>query len=109
MIHQTYHLLVPKGKRKLTVRFYVFLVLVSLSNHVLDPLSKLLNGHKKDIVIRGRDVVANSIMAELAKDDPLGTIEYQDAIRHQVVTIFQHLRLHLLLLDTLMEAFNASK
>lgn len=28
-------------------------------------------------------------MAELAKEDPLGVTEYQNAICHQVVTIYQ--------------------
>ena len=48
-------------------------------------------------------------MAELAKEDPLGATEYQNAIRHQVVTVYQRLRLYILLLDTLMETYNASK
>lgn len=56
-----------------------------------------------------RDIVANSIMSEIAKEDPQGQSEYQDAIRHQVVYFFQRLRLCLLILDTLMEAFSSSK
>lgn len=47
-------------------------------------------------------------MAEIAKEDPQGQAEYQDAIRHQIVGIFQRLRLLLLVIDTLMETYNAS-
>ena len=46
---------------------------------------------------------------EIAKEDPQGQSEYQDTIRHQVVYFFQRLRLRLLILDTLMEAFSSSK
>lgn len=63
----------------------------------------------RDVVTRARDVVAHSILSEIAKDDPQGHGEYQDAVRHQIVSIFQRLRLLLLILDTLMEAYNTSK
>jgi hypothetical protein len=75
---------------------------------LLDPLSKFLNGSDVDLVARARDVVTNSIMAEITKEDPQGHAEYQDAVRHQVVATFQRLRLHVLVLDTLMEAYKAS-
>ena len=74
-----------------------------------DALATFLNRTDIDYVSRARDVVANSIMAELAKEDPQGDSEFQDAVRHQIVGIFQRLRLLLLVLDTLMEAYNASK
>ena len=48
-------------------------------------------------------------MAELAKEDPQGNEEFQQAVRHQIVGIFQRLRLLLLVLDTLIETYNASK
>jgi hypothetical protein len=73
-----------------------------------DPLSKMLNGSDKDIVAHARDVVANSIMAEIAKEDPQGQAEHKDAVRHQVVATFQRIRVLLLVLDTLMETYNAT-
>jgi hypothetical protein len=68
-----------------------------------------LNGTDKDIVTRARDVVTNSIMSEIAKDDPQGKEEYKDAVRHQIVSAFQRLRLFLFILDTLVEIYNSSK
>jgi len=73
-----------------------------------DPLAKFINGSDIEIVTRARDVVANSIMAEIAKEDPQGNAEYQDAVRHQIVATFQRLRLSLFVLDTLMETYNDS-
>ena len=73
-----------------------------------DPLEKFLQKSDCDIVTRARDVVTNSVMAEIAKEDPQGAAEYQDALRHQIVGIFQRLRLLILVLDTLMLAYNAS-
>jgi hypothetical protein len=76
---------------------------------LLDPLSTFLNRSDTDLVSRARDVVANSIMAEIANEDLQGHAEYQDAVRHQIVAVFQRLRLFLLVLDTLMETYNTSK
>jgi hypothetical protein len=75
----------------------------------LDPLAKILNKNDLELANRARDTITNSIMAEVAKDDPQGHTEYQDAVRHHIVATFQRLRVHLLVLDSLMEAFNASK
>jgi hypothetical protein len=72
-------------------------------------LAIFLNNTDANFVARARDVVANSVMAEIAKEDPQGHHEYQDAVRHQIVASFQRLRLSLLVLDTLMEAYNTSK
>jgi hypothetical protein len=71
-------------------------------------LAKFLNDVDKDLVIRARDVVTNPIMSEISKEDPQGHAEYQDAIRHQVISVFQRLRVSLSILDTLLEAYNAS-
>jgi len=67
----------------------------------------MLNGPDKDVVAHAREVVSNSIMSEIAKEDPQGQAEYQDAVRHQVVATFQRIRVLLLVLDTLMETYNA--
>ena len=89
---------------------FLFILYSFLIPFVLpDSLSKFIKGADKDIVNRARDVVANSIMTEITREDPQGQMEYQDAVRHQVVSIFQRLRLSLQVLDTLMEAYNASK
>jgi hypothetical protein len=69
---------------------------------------KFLNGSDKDLVARARDVVSNSIMAEISKEDPQGHDEYKDAVRHHIVATFQRLRLLLLVLDHLMEIYNSS-
>jgi hypothetical protein len=101
-----------KGAKKAVTSkcFYLsqFSAQLQLNHLEPDPLEKFLSKSDSDLVSRARDVVANSVMAEIAKEDPQGTAEYQDAVRHQIVGIFQRLRLLLLVLDTLMEAYNAS-
>ena len=102
---------IPKDRRKTA------LVCFSTISHThcliyfihSDPLAAFLNSADKDLVNRARDVVANPIMSEIAKEDPQGQSEYQDAVRHQIVAVFQRVRLCLLIFDTLMEAYNASK
>jgi len=100
----------PKGKKKRApAGKYLPLFFITLSYFIpSDPLSKMLNGSDKDIVAHARDVVANSIMAEVAKEDPQGQAEYKDAVRHQVIATFQRIRVLLLVLDTLMETYNAT-
>ena len=68
----------------------------------------MLNGPDKDVIAHARDVVANSLMSEITKEDPQGQAEYKDAVRHQVVATFQRIRVLLLVLDTLMETYNAT-
>ena len=90
------------------------LLLISLLFTVLklnypDPLPQILNDTDTSLVSRAREVVTNAIMAEIAKEDQQGHTEYRDAIRHQIVASFHRLRLSLLVLDTLIEAYNASK
>jgi hypothetical protein len=103
-------LLLPKERRKTKLVSFKILFLHFHKDLTiyLDPLSKFLNGSDVDLINRARDVIANSVMAEIAKEDPQGNTEYQDAIRHQIVAFFQRIRLSLLVLDTLMEAFNDS-
>ena len=72
-------------------------------------MTKFLNNSDVDHITRARDIVANSVMAEIIKEDPQGHTEYQDAVRHQIVAFLQRIRLSLMVLDTLMEAYNASK
>ena len=69
---------------------------------------QFFNGPDKDFVERARDVVSNSIMSEIAQEDPQGHNEYKDAVRHHIVATFQRLRLLLLVLDHLVEIYNAS-
>jgi len=71
-------------------------------------LEKFLGQADIDFVTRARDVVANSVMTEISKEDPNGHEEYKDAVRHHIIATFQRLRLLLLVLDTLMEAYNSS-
>jgi hypothetical protein len=88
--------------------FYIQVhALIRLKINSLDPLNKFLKGSEVDLVARARDVITNSIMSEIAKDDPQGHAEYQDAVRHQIVAFYQRLRLSLLVLDNLIEAYNA--
>jgi hypothetical protein len=72
-------------------------------------LTTFLDGTNADLVARAREVVANSVMVEISKEDPQGNAEYLDAVRHQVVATFQRLRLQLFILDKLMETYNVSK
>lgn len=76
--------------------------------NVLDPLDKFLGKADIDFVTRARDVVANSVMNEISKEDPQGDEEYKDAVRHHIVANFQRIKVLLLVLDTLMEAYNSS-
>jgi hypothetical protein len=96
-----------KGKKKNKAgRLFRFLFHCLLTYSIyLEPLAKFLNASDVDFVTRARD---NAVMAEISKEDPQGHSEYQDAVRHQIVAMFQRLRLALLVLDTLMEAYTTS-
>lgn len=98
----------PKGKKRENPGTFLlsFIRLFLTHDWILDPLSKFLDGSDGDMITRARDVVANSIMAEIAKEDPQGQTEYQDAVRHHIVAFLQRLRVSLLVLDKLMDTYN---
>ena len=100
----------PKEKKQVSPGMFILLKHIHSSwLYFLDPLSTFLKGSEISLVTRARDVVSNSVMAELAKDDPQGLSEYRDAVRHEVVSVFQRLRILSAVLDSLMEAYTASK
>ena len=97
---------------------YVFLIFFFFSTFCIiytnlftfvDSLTHFLGNSDIDIVSRARDMATNSVMREIAQEDPQGQSAYQDAVRHHIVATFQRLRLSLLVLDGLMEAYNSSK
>ena len=104
-----------KGKKKKNpTGMFLFLLIqcaktLNICIYISVSLTQFLNTSDVDLIAHARDVVTNSVMAEVAKEDPQGQSEYQDAIRHQVVAFFQRIRLSLLVLDTLMEEYNSSK
>ena len=71
-------------------------------------MTQFTQGPDKDLIARVRNVVANSVMGDLAREDPQGTDELKAAVRHQIVAVFQRLRVLLLMLDYLMETYNST-
>jgi hypothetical protein len=60
------------------------------------------------MIVRARNVITDSVMNEIAKEDPHGHAEYQNAVRHHIVAFAQRLRVCLLVLDKLMESYNSA-
>ena len=103
----------PNGKQaKLSMFFLCFSTFCIIYTNLfifVDSLTHFLGNSDIDIVSRARDMATNSVMREIAQEDPQGQSAYQDAVRHHIVATFQRLRLSLLVLDGLMEAYNSSK
>jgi hypothetical protein len=59
------------------------------------------------MISRARNAVADSVIAELTKEDPHGDAEFQNAVRQHVVAFSHRIRVCLLVLDKLMEAYNS--
>lgn len=75
----------------------------------IDPLAGLLPASDYSMIVRARNVISDSIMAEIAKEDPLGQTEFENTVRHHVVAFSQRIHVSLLVLDKLMEIYNSSK
>ena len=69
---------------------------------------QFINVPERELIAHARDVVTNSLISELSKEDPQGQGEYKDAVRHQIVATFQRLRLLLLVIDHLMEIYTST-
>jgi len=99
---------IEKGKKKDGPSRCLHFIIHFQTNYPIDPLTAFLNNSEVDLVARSRNMVSNSTMLEIAREDPQGLAEYKDAVRQNIVAIFQRLRVLLLVLDTLVEAYNTS-
>jgi len=60
------------------------------------------------LIERARDLIANSVMSELTKEDSQSQTEFQNSVRHHIVAFSQHIHVCLLVLDKLMDIYNSS-
>ena len=71
-------------------------------------LARFLNPADLDMVICTRNVITNSVMAEIAQEFPDGRNEFKNAIHYHIVSFSQRINVCLLVLDKLIEIFNSS-
>lgn len=75
----------------------------------LDSLAKFLNPADLDMVLRARNTITDSVMAEIAQENPDGRTEFENSVRYHIVSFSQRINVCLLVLDKLMEIFNSSR
>ncbi|KAF8799678.1 hypothetical protein BYT27DRAFT_7342857 [Phlegmacium glaucopus] len=63
---------------------------------------------EQDILQRSRNLIVDSVIDEITREDPQGHTEYQQSIRHHVVAFCQRIRVSLLVVDHLMALYNTS-
>lgn len=61
------------------------------------------------MIVRARDTITDSVMAEIANENPHGRTEFENAVRFHVISFSQRINVCLTVLDKLMEIFNASR
>lgn len=61
------------------------------------------------MVMRARNVITDSVMAEIAQEYPAGTSEFENSVRYHIVSFAQRIKVSILVLDYLMEVYNSSK
>ena len=71
-------------------------------------LARFLNPADLDMVIRARNVITNSVMAEISQEFPDGHNEFENTTHYHIVSFSQCINICLLVLDKLMEIFNSS-
>jgi hypothetical protein len=74
---------------------------------LLASISGTFDASDHDIIERARAVIADSVMLELGKEDPLSQEELRNAARHQVVAFTQKIRVCLLVLNKLMDFYTS--
>jgi hypothetical protein len=91
------------------VRCYYLLSFIAYLGTSLDHLAKFLNPADFNMVLRARDVITDSVMAEITQENPDGRTEFENAVRFHVISFAQRISVCLLVLDKLMEVFNSSR
>ena len=98
-------------------RIYFNNVSVSLSfadfiTHLLSfflaSLADFITTSDAKLITRARDIISNPIMVDFTTDDAQDPAHYQMAVCGEIATLFHHLWVSLLLLDTLMESYVGS-
>jgi hypothetical protein len=103
-----------KGKKKKTTQdvgtsFLTFSFGLHFSYIYLDSLAAFLNPTDFNMIVRARDTITDSIMAEIAQENPDSRNEFENAVRHHIVSFSQRIKVCLVVMDKLMEVFNASR
>lgn len=103
------------GKRRaasadtgMSLSFLVSFRLFSFCFSYSDRLASLISPTDFTMVLRARNVTADAIIAEIAREDPLGQTEFENIVRHQVVAFSQRIHISLLVLDKLMDIYNTA-
>ena len=61
------------------------------------------------MIMRARDVVTDSIMSEISRENPVGHAEFENLVRFHIISFSQRINICLVVLDKLMEVFNSSR
>jgi hypothetical protein len=72
-------------------------------------LAKFLTNLELDNIERGRGVISDPVMSEIAQEDIRGQIEFENAVRHHIVSFYQRINVSLISLNNLMEIYNSSR
>lgn len=59
-----------------------------------------------DVIDKARTILNNAVMQEIEREDPLSADAYANVIRSHIISSFQHLKVSLFTLETLMTLYN---
>lgn len=75
----------------------------------LDELRKVLSIPDFNVIVRARDVITDSIMVEVEKENFNGPTEFQNSVRVHINSFVQRIKVSLLVLEKLMEIMTVSR
>jgi hypothetical protein len=76
-----------------------------LFNSEIDP--SIIGDLDLQAIQRARDVVTNTTMAEIMREEPDGPAAFRDAVRQQVLALCIRLKISLVVIDRMMALANS--
>ena len=98
-----------KSPQELSESFFYGLSFFFSNSGATVGLAKFLTNLELDNIERSRNIISDSVMTEIAQEDIRGQTEFENAVRHHIVSFYQRIRVSLTALDNLMEIYNSSR
>jgi hypothetical protein len=94
------------------VRYFLFIsggrtLFSSHYSSEADSLKNFIGNLDRQLIQQARDVVTDTTMDELMREEPYGPAAYRDAIRQQILALLTRLRISLYIMDKLMALANS--
>lgn len=91
-----------------TLGTFLIFFIFTLSDLLFLVHTNIVTEADREVIKRTRDMVCHAIVSQFIDEDSASHEAFQNSIRHQIVVASQQLRVHLVLVDRLLDIYHQS-